>query len=144
MSSEIELRTSGFVRLVAKAASHSWLKKEGQPGFGINRMDFKKIWKSRAGERDDSFVEERRSRFADAILEQIERIKVERQAATDKRGFDHRLKMLGRALAALDGKRSVKLILELMELPGRWDGWTSRKSRGRLSCREVTRSCVTP
>src|SRR3974390_256883 len=32
--------------------------------------------------------------------------------------------MWGGALAALDGKRSANLILELMELPGRWDGWT--------------------
>jgi hypothetical protein len=49
---------------------------------------------------------------------------VEREAATDKRGFDQRLRLLGGALAALDGKRSAKLILELMELPGRWDYWT--------------------
>ena len=50
------------------------------------------------------FVEERRSRFADAILEQIEQIKKKREGATDKRGFDHRLKVWGGALAALDGK----------------------------------------
>src|SRR6202008_1264290 len=78
----------------------------------------------RAGEPDDTFVEERRLRFADAILEQIEKIKAEREVATDKRAFDHRLKILGGTLAALDGKRSAKLVLELMELPGRWDGWT--------------------
>lgn len=99
-------------------------KNEGPKGFGTNRMDFKKIWKARAGEPDDSFVEERRRRFADAVLEQIERIKAEREAATDKRAFDHRLKILGGTLAALDARRSAKLILDLMELPGRWDGWT--------------------
>ncbi len=99
-------------------------KNDGPKGFGTNRMDFKRIWKARAGEPDDSFVEERRGRFADAILEQIERLKVEREAATDRRSFDQRLKMLGGSLAALDAKRSAKLILELMELPGRWDGWT--------------------
>jgi hypothetical protein len=49
---------------------------------------------------------------------------VEREAATDKRPFDHRLKILGGTVAALDARRSAKLILELMELPGRWDGWT--------------------
>jgi hypothetical protein len=99
-------------------------KNEGPKGFGTNRMDFKKLWKARAGEPDDTFVEERRLRFADAILEQIEKIKAEREVATDKRAFDHRLKILGGTLAALDAKRSAKLILELMELPGRWDGWT--------------------
>ena len=99
-------------------------KNTGQTGFGTNRMDFKKIWKSRAGEPDESFVEERRSRFAEAICEQINQIKTEREPATDKRRFDYRLKILGGALAALDGKRSAKLILDLMELPGNWDGWT--------------------
>jgi hypothetical protein len=99
-------------------------KSESPKGFGTNRMDFKKIWKARAGELDDTFVEERRSRFADAVLEQIERVKAEREGATDKRGFDHRLKILGGTLAALHARRSAKLILELMELPGRWDGWT--------------------
>lgn len=58
------------------------------------------------------------------MLEQIERIKTDREAATDKQGFDYRLKILGGTLAALDGNRSAKLILELMDLPGRWDGWT--------------------
>ena len=95
-----------------------------QQGFSTNRMDFGKIWKSRAGEPDDSFVEERRARFANAIREDIERIQKDRRATADERGFDYRLKILGGALAALDGKRSAKLILELMELPGRWDGWT--------------------
>jgi hypothetical protein len=99
-------------------------RKSTSQGFGTNRMDFGKIWKSRAGESDESFVEERRSRFSDAIREAIERIQKEREEVTDKRGFDHRLKILGGALAALDGKRSAKLVLELMELPGRWDGWT--------------------
>jgi hypothetical protein len=99
-------------------------KKEGQSGFGTDRMDSKKIWKARAGEPDDTFVEARRSRFADAILGQINAIKAEREAAVDKRAFHHRLKILGGALAALDARRSAKLVLELMELPGRWDGWT--------------------
>jgi hypothetical protein len=99
-------------------------KRTRQPGLGTDRIDFKKIWTSRDGEPDESFVEGRRIRFADAILEEIERIKKEREEATDKRGFHHRLKIWGGALAALDGKRSAKLILELMELPGRWDGYT--------------------
>jgi hypothetical protein len=95
-----------------------------QPGRGTSRIDFERIWRARSGQPDGTFVEERRSRFSDAIREQIEQIKTDREAATDKRGFDHRLKALGGALAVLDGKRSSKVVLELMELPGRWDGWT--------------------
>jgi hypothetical protein len=113
------IRSQQYEHVLSQRLPFLARKKERQPGFGTNRMDCKKIWKARAGEPDDTFVEERRSRFADAILEQIERIKAEREAATDKRGFDQRLRLLGGALAALDGKRSAKLVLELMELPGR-------------------------
>jgi hypothetical protein len=87
-------------------------------------MDFGKIWSARAGDPDPSFIEERRRLFADALLEQIKLIKVEGERAADKRGFDQRLRRLGGALAVLDGSRSAKLILELMELPGGWDNWT--------------------
>lgn len=121
-------------------------KSTSQLGFGTNRMDFGKIWKSREGESDESFVEERRSRFADAIREGIVRIQREREGAADKRGFDYRLKILGGALAALDGKRSANLVLEVMKLPGRWDGWTRvgtlenlLVSGVRLSLEEVLR-----
>jgi hypothetical protein len=118
------IRSQQYEHVLSQSLPFLARKKEGHPSFGTNRLDFKKIWKARAGEPDDTFVEERRSRFADAILEQIERIKAEREAAIDKRGFDRRLRLLGGALAALDGKRSAKLILELLELPGRWDNWT--------------------
>ena len=122
-------------------------KKELQRGFlGTSRMDFGEIWRARAGEPDSSFIEERRRLFANALLEQIELVKAEREPAADKRGFDQRLRRLGGALAVLDGKRSAKLILELMELPGSWDNWTrvgaieSLLSWGvRLSLDEVMR-----
>jgi len=99
-------------------------RSSGPQGLGKIHIGFAKIWKARAGEPDDTFVEARRSRYADAILGAIQGIKEEREGATDKRGFDHRLKILAGALAALDGKRSANLVLELIELPTRWDGWT--------------------
>lgn len=94
------------------------------PRLGTNRMDFARIWRARAGEVDDTFVEKRRALFSDAIREQIERMKTDREAAADKGPFDYRLKILAGTLAALDGKRSANIVLELMGLPGRWDGWT--------------------
>ncbi len=118
------IRSQQYEHVLAQRLPLLARKSEGRQGFGTNRMDFKKIWKSRAGEPDEGFVEERRSLFAHAIREQIERIKTEREAATDKRGFDQRLRLLGSTLAALDGKQSAKIVLELMELPGRFDGWT--------------------
>jgi hypothetical protein len=118
------IRTQQYEHVLAQRLPALARKKTNQPGFGTDRMDFKKIWKSRAGEPNDSFVEERRIRFADAIREEIARIQKDRDAAPDKRGFDYRLKIWGGALAAIDGKRSAKLVLELIERPGQWDGWT--------------------
>lgn len=118
------VRTQHYEHVLSQRLPMRATKTVEKSGFGTDRMDFKRIWKARAGESDDRFMEERRTRFAGAILEEIERIKNDREGAADKRGFDHRLKMWGGALAALDGKRSANLILGLMELPGRWDGWT--------------------
>jgi hypothetical protein len=118
------IRSQQYEHVLSQRLPFLARKSTGQPGLGTNRMDFGRILRARAGELDDTFVEERRARFSDAIREQIERIKTDREAATDKRAFDHRLKALGGALAALDGMRSAKLILELMELPGRWAGYT--------------------
>src|SRR5262249_36739766 len=118
------IRSQQYEHVLAQRLPLLARKSQGPQAFGTNRMDFEKIWKSRSGEPDERFVEERRSRFAHAIREQIERIRTDREAWGDKRGFNHRLKILGGALAALDGQRSANLTLELMELPGSWDGWT--------------------
>ena len=42
----------------------------------------------------------------------------------DKRMAEYRLKPVGSALAALDARRSAKLILEVMALPGTYDGYS--------------------
>ncbi len=85
--------------------------------LGNNRLDFGKVWEAREGKATDEFVEERRSRYADAIRALIERILVERDDATDKRTVEYRLKQLGSVLAALDARRSATLILHIMEIP---------------------------
>src|SRR5262249_22845605 len=41
-------------------------KSAGQQAFGPHRKDFRRIWRARSGEPDEIFVEERRTRFADA------------------------------------------------------------------------------
>jgi hypothetical protein len=93
------------------------------PGIALeaNRMDFTKIWKARAGKESEEFIEKRRRWYADAIRGVVERLLKEREAATDKRMVEYRLKIVGNALAALDAKRSVELLLDVMELPGRFD-----------------------
>ncbi len=118
------LKLPEYEGVLAETLPRRARKGEGQPGLENTRMDFARIWNARVGKRDDFFAEDRRSRYADAIRDTVEAVQKEREAASDKRPFDYRLKILGGALAALDGRRSAKLVLELMELPGRWDGWT--------------------
>jgi hypothetical protein len=118
------IRSRQYEHVLAQRLPLLARKSKGQPGFGVDRMDFKKIWKSRVGEQDDSFVEERRIRYADALREAIAELQAERGKAADTQGIDYRLILFGGTLAALDGKRSAELVLELMELQGRWDGWT--------------------
>lgn len=121
---ELLIGDQQYVHILAERLPGLARKSTGTQTFGLDRLNSKKVWEARAGKPDDGFVEERRTRFADAIREQIDRIKHERDAAMGRRGFDFRLIRFGGALAALDGKRSAEIILELMELPGRWDGWT--------------------
>lgn len=79
---------------------------------------------AREGKETEELLEERRSRYADAIRTLVERILAEREAATDKRPTEYRLKPIGSALAALDARRSAKLILDVMALPAAYDGYS--------------------
>jgi hypothetical protein len=118
------LNEEQYERVVAETLVHRARKSGGPPTLGNNRLDFGKVWEAREGKATDKFVEERRSRYADAIRTLVERILAERDAATDKRMTEHRLKPVGSALAALDARRSSKMILEVMGLPGTYDGYS--------------------
>jgi hypothetical protein len=113
-----------YERVVAETLVRRARKSEGPPTLGSNQVDFGKVWPAREGKQTDEFVEERRTRYADAIRALIERILVEREAATDKRPAEYRLKPVGSALAALDARRSAKLILDVMGLPAGYDGYS--------------------
>lgn len=97
---------------------------EPRVGSESARTDFAQIWDSRAGKGNHFFIEERRSVYANALRGTVEKIWSEREQATDKRPFDYRLIILAPALAALDGKRSAQLVLDILQLPGSWDGWS--------------------
>jgi hypothetical protein len=113
-----------YERFAAETLVRRARKSEGPPTLENNRLDFGKIWAAREGKETGEFVEERRSRYADAIRVLVEKLLKERNAATDKGMTDYRLKQVGSALAALDARRSAKLILDVLEIPGRHDGYT--------------------
>jgi hypothetical protein len=99
-------------------------KGAGPPTLENNRMDFAKIWPARGGKAPGEFIEDRRIRYANALRAVAERLLKEREAAADKRMIEHRIKFVGSALAALDGACSARLVLEVMKLPGRFDGYS--------------------
>ncbi len=113
-----------YDRFAAETLVRRARKSEGPPTLENNRLNFGKIWAGREGKETGEFVEERRSRYADAIRVLVEKLLKERNAATDKGLTDYRLKQVGSALAALDARRSAKLILEVLGVPGRHDSYT--------------------
>jgi hypothetical protein len=118
------LREPEYERFAAEALVRRATKSDGPPTLQNNRLEFGKIWAAREGKGTEEFVEERRSRYSDAIRALAENLLNERSAATDQRMVEYRLKPICSALAALDAQRSAKLILEVMAFPGPHDGYT--------------------
>ena len=96
------------------------------------KVDYNKIWEARAGRIPRSPNEEQRARFAGALREQIARLLDERRRHEQTRPFDHRLKELAKHLAAIDAQGSADLVLEVISLPGEWDGWQRVDAAERL------------
>jgi len=118
------LNEQQYEQVAAETLVRRARKREGPSTLGNNRLDFGKVWAVRDGKETEEFVEERRRRYAEAFQALVEKLLKERDAATDKRVADYRLKPIAGALAALDARLSAKLILEVMGFPGRHDGYT--------------------
>lgn len=113
-----------YERFVAEELVRRAKKSKAQPTLGIRPPAFEKVWAAREGKETEEYVEERRSGYADALRALIEKILAERAAATDKRPSEYRLKPIGASLAALDARRSAKLILEVMAFPAGYDAYS--------------------
>jgi hypothetical protein len=112
-----------YERFVAEELVRKAKKGQGPPTFGNTQVEYGKVWAAREGKATEEFVEDRRSRYADAIRALVEKILAESEAAPDKRRVEHRLKPLGTVLAALDARSSAKLILDVMAPPAGYDGY---------------------
>lgn len=93
-------------------------------GFGRDVRDYPAVWKLRAGGRPTGFDEDRRRRYAGALKERIGVIMEARSQSDNPDSFNGRLKYLASRLALLDGRESAGFVLEILALPGEWDGWT--------------------
>jgi hypothetical protein len=88
-----------------------------------NKVGYKKSWNARAGQVKWDFDEERRKHYTVALREHITSILEERATREQKRSYDYRLIELAKALAVIDSQGSAALVLEVIALPGEWDGW---------------------
>ncbi len=95
-----------YERFVAEELVRRAKKSKPQSTLGISPPAFEKVWNTREGKETEEYVEERRSRYADALRLLIEKIVAERATATNKRPAEYRLKPIGASLAALDARHT--------------------------------------
>lgn len=91
---------------------------------GFRTTDYLVVWEARAGRRATGFDEDRRHRYAVAIKQRISEIMEDRSRSGDPDSFNGRLKGLASTVAVLDGRESAEFAMEILALPGEWDGWT--------------------
>lgn len=93
-------------------------------GLFFKAPDYDLVWEARAGRAPVVFTEERRHRYAFAVRRQMDAVAQTRSQGENPDWFNHRLKKLAKVLAVLDGGASADYVMEIMALPGQWDGWT--------------------
>lgn len=70
-------------------------------------------------------IDERRQKlYTTAIVEHIKNLKSEFEKSDKQENLKYRLKNLSAILSKFNDPDAVPLILEVMALPGEWDGWT--------------------
>lgn len=94
----------------------------------FKKKDYRILWDARSGCPKSNFDEERRCRYANAIKERIIAIKEQRSKSDKPDSFNGRLKMLASFMAILDSHDSSDFVMEIMALPGEWDGYTRVES----------------
>ncbi|MFZ2959354.1 MAG: ATP-binding protein [Candidatus Ozemobacteraceae bacterium] len=92
--------------------------------FGFKTPDYRSVWVARNGLRVSNFNENLGSRYADAIRKKISTVMEERQQSQKPDSFNSRLKGLASTFAVLCDRESAEFVMEIMALPGEWDGWT--------------------
>ena len=86
------------------------------------------VWTAREGRTPPSGNDQRRTRFVAALKAEIERL---REQNEDGRSV-FLLKRLATALAAIDGRGSAVVVLDVIAMPSQWDQYTSLDATERL------------
>jgi hypothetical protein len=90
-----------------------------QEGFRVG-TNYALIWNARNGKPSTQLIEERRQRFSTALHERVSGLLRVCTTSTGPKANTYRLSELAVILAALDGRDSVSLIMQVVALPGRW------------------------
>ena len=102
--------------------------------------DYECIWKARDGAGWPEFDAVRAKHYGQAIKRRVSELVDERAKAAQPGQITGRLKDLAFALAKLDGKNNADLVLEVMALPGQWDGFIRMNTIKALLLSGVTPS----
>lgn len=92
--------------------------------YGLKRTNYRILWEIRSGRQEITFDEGRRRRYVNAVKQRIAIIREQQSQSDNPDSFTGRLKMLAYIVAVLDGRESIDIVMEIMALPGRWDGYT--------------------
>ena len=104
-----------YVRDVAAAMASDFLPR---PEGAFSQTHFYDvIWAARDGYTKPPCPDPRRARFAVALNAEIARLREQEQTENPALG----LRDLAKALAAIDGRASAQVVLEVIEIPGQWD-----------------------
>jgi len=107
---------------VATAMARDFVPKPEHSPKRTSRFDL--MWAAREGRTSPPGNEQRRARFAAALLKEIECLREALEDGTVATG----LRQLAKALAALDGRDSAQVVLDVIAIPGRWDEYISLES----------------
>jgi len=95
----------------------------GRQQLGLDGLDYSIVWGKRQGQRETGLDESRRRRYAAAIKLRMAAIVETRSGSDNPDSFHSRLKALAARIAVLDGRESADFVVEILALPGNWDGW---------------------
>jgi len=89
----------------------------------FKKKDYRILWEARSGRLKSNFDEDRRCHYANSVKQRIDAIKEQRSQSDNPDLFNGRLKMMANFIAILDSHKSSDLVMEIMALPGEWDGY---------------------
>lgn len=104
-----------YLSHAAEAMARDFVPKRERPFDLTFRYDL--MWAAREGQVPPAGDGQRRTRFAAALNAEIRRMREQDQDGKPAAG----LKELAKALAAIDGRGSTAVVLDVIAMPGQWD-----------------------